>query len=75
MDFQISDLGQHHTLHDRPALVILDVPYPAVATELDLLGEALFLEVPDGIVVGIREEVIDRWVGSSDVVFERVHEV
>lgn len=75
MYLQISHLRQHPTLHDGPALIVLDIPDPSLARERDLLRETLLLEISDSVIVGISEEVVDAVMGPLDVVFERVHKV
>lgn len=72
--FQISNARQHGALHDGSALVIFDVSHPHVLGESDFLGEALFLEITNGIIVGIRQEVHDIACGL-DVVFQVGHEM
>ena len=75
MNLEVPNLGHHRTLHDRPTLIILDIPNPPLSIEADLLREALLLEVSDGIIVGVCKEMIDHWVGFADVIFEGVHQV
>ena len=72
---EVSDLWYHATMHDGPSFVVFDVTDPSFSIEIDLLGETLFLEVSNGVVVGIGEEVVDRRMSLSDVILERVHEV
>lgn len=52
--FQISNARQHGALHDSSTLVIFDISHPNVFGESNFLGEALFLEITNRIVVGIR---------------------
>ena len=54
---EVANLGHHGALHDCSALIILDESHPARFLERDLLGEALFLEIANGIIVGVRQEV------------------
>ena len=72
--FEVTDLGHHGALHDGTALVVFDVAHPAGFVEGNFLGKALFFEVPDGIVIGIGEEVLDGG-GCFDVVLQVGHEV
>jgi hypothetical protein len=72
--FEIADLGHHATLHDGAAFVVLDVAHPARLLECDLFGEALLLEVANGVVVGVGKEVHDLR-GCFDIVFEMRHEM
>lgn len=65
---------QHGALHDGAPFVILDIPHPHAPIQRDLLGKALLLEVPNGVVVSIREEVHDV-AGGLDVVLEVGHHV
>lgn len=71
---QIIDLAQHSALHDRPALVILDIPSPHGPIERNVLGEALLLKVPDGIVVRVGQEMHHVGIRCANVGFEVVHE-
>ena len=71
---EVADLGHHAALHDCAAFVIFDVAHPARLFEGDFLGEALFLKVADGVVVGVGEEVHNLG-GRFDVVFEMGHEM
>lgn len=64
---QITDLGEHGTLHERATLVILNVAHPDRFIECNLLGEALLLEVSNGIVIGVGKEV-HNWRGGFHVV-------
>ena len=69
-------MGYYTTLHDGPALVVLDIVHPLPPLERNLFSEALLPEVADGIVVGIGEEVHDFVIGAGlDVVFDVVHEM
>lgn len=72
--FQVADSGQHGALHDGSTLVILDISHPDFLVQGDFLCEPLFLEVTDGVVVGIRQEVHDVARGL-DVVLEMGHEM
>jgi hypothetical protein len=75
MYIEVPHLGQHRALHDRSALIVLDVPNPLFAIERDFFGEPLFLEIADSIIIGIGEEVVDRRVDFPNVILERVHQV
>lgn len=72
--FQISNARQHGALHNRSALVIFNVSHPDVLGESDFLGEALFLEIANRIVVGICQEVHDV-AGGLYIVFQVGHEM
>ena len=54
---EVAHAGQHGALHYSAAFVVLDVPHPDLLVEGDLLSESLFFEVPDGVVVRVRQEV------------------
>ena len=71
---EVADLGDHAALHDSAALVVLDVSHPTALLESDLLGEALLLEVANGVVVGVGQEVHDVG-GGLDVVLQMRHEM
>jgi hypothetical protein len=71
---EVADFGDHAALHDRAAFVVFDVAHPARLFERDFLGEALFLEVANGVVVGVGQEVHDLR-GRFDIVFEVGHEM
>lgn len=71
---EVADLGHHAALHNRAALVILDISHPTRLFECDLFRKALLFEVADGVVVGIGEEVHDAR-GGLDVVFQVRHEM
>ena len=72
--FQISYLGQHATLHDSAAFVVLDIAHPLWFVECDVLGEALFLEVANRIIVRICEKV-HHIARGTDVVFQMRHQM
>ena len=59
--------------HECCALVVLDVALIDRLCQLDVLAEALLLEVPDGKLVGKGEEVKDTV--SYVVVFQVVHQM
>lgn len=71
---QIVHLGHQRTLHDRTALIILDIASPKVLVQRDILGKALLLKVPDSIVVSAGKEIVHARIGFADVCFEVVHE-
>ena len=66
---EVTYLRHHGTLHNGTALVVLDIAHPTRLFERDFLGEALLLEVADGVVVRVGEKVHDLRSGL-DVVFE-----
>ena len=69
----VADAWKHRALHDGTAFVILDVSHPDLPVKRDFLGEALFLEVSDSIIVGIGQEMIHILVSFLNVQFEMVH--
>mmetsp|Transcript_9855 Transcript_9855/g.28951 ORF Transcript_9855/g.28951 Transcript_9855/m.28951 type:complete len:386 (+) Transcript_9855:242-1399(+) len=58
-------------LHERAAIVVLDVTVPALARHAHRFAEALLLEVPDGVVVRVSQEIPDAL--GLHVVLELVH--
>mmetsp|Transcript_7213 Transcript_7213/g.30726 ORF Transcript_7213/g.30726 Transcript_7213/m.30726 type:complete len:359 (+) Transcript_7213:370-1446(+) len=56
-EVRVRDLRGEVALHDRPAVVLLDVPDPLLALHHHVFREALLLEVPDGVVIRERDEV------------------
>mmetsp|Transcript_27297 Transcript_27297/g.56916 ORF Transcript_27297/g.56916 Transcript_27297/m.56916 type:complete len:397 (+) Transcript_27297:95-1285(+) len=66
------DRGMDVTLHDGPAVVILDESLIPSLGHLHCLGESLLLEVPDGVIVGVRYEVLDSL--GNRVHLEQVHQ-
>ena len=71
---QVADLGDQAALHDGAAFVVFDVAHPERLFEGDVFGEALLLEIADGVVVGVGEEVLN-WGSGLDVVFQMAHEM
>ncbi len=72
--FEIANLWDHGTLHNRAALIVLDVTHPARFLECDLFGETLLFEVADGVIIGVGKEMLDRR-GGFDVVFKMGHKM
>lgn len=70
--FEVFD-RKHRALHDRSALVVLDVPDPHRPIQSDVRRKSLFLKVPDGVVVGVGKEMLDI-KSILDVVLELGHE-
>mmetsp|Transcript_14518 Transcript_14518/g.35383 ORF Transcript_14518/g.35383 Transcript_14518/m.35383 type:complete len:222 (-) Transcript_14518:634-1299(-) len=58
-DIQVGHLVVDSAFHQGPPVVIFDEPDPAALRHRNLLRESLLLEEPDGVVVGVREEVLD----------------
>eukprot|EP00968_Pinguiococcus_pyrenoidosus_P002140 scaffold111_cov252-Pinguiococcus_pyrenoidosus.AAC.8 len=56
-DLHVVDGGMDVALHQRPAVIVFDVAVPLLPRHADRLAEALLLEVADGVVVRVREEV------------------
>lgn len=75
MHFNVFDLWQHLALHDRSSFIILDIPNPSFTIKRDFFREPLFPKVPDGVIIGISEEIIDGRMSGSDMIFESVHQV
>jgi hypothetical protein len=71
---EIPDLWDHATLHDGTSLVILDVPHPERPVQRNLLGEALLLEVSNGIVISVGQKMHHRRSGL-DVVLQVSHQM
>ena len=55
----VDDLGVELAAHQSRAVVVLDVAVVNGLCQLDVLAEALLLEVADGELVGKGEEVKD----------------
>eukprot|EP00465_Bigelowiella_longifila_P011140 CAMPEP_0185257144 /NCGR_PEP_ID=MMETSP1359-20130426/6217_1 /TAXON_ID=552665 /ORGANISM="Bigelowiella longifila, Strain CCMP242" /LENGTH=238 /DNA_ID=CAMNT_0027842085 /DNA_START=468 /DNA_END=1186 /DNA_ORIENTATION=- len=71
-DLGVVDLLTDLTLHERTAVVVLNISCPLVARHCHLFGEALFLEVADCEVVRVGEEVLDaHWL---HVLLHGIHE-
>ena len=66
--FEVADFGHHGALHDGAAFVVFDIAHPPRFVQRDVFGETLFFEVPDSVVIGICEKVLD-WGSCFDVVF------
>ncbi len=71
---EVAHAWEHGALHDCAALVVLDVAHPSAFLECDLLGEPLFLEVPDSIVVCVGKEV-HNIARSFDVILKMAHQM
>ena len=71
--FGINDARIELAAHERGALVVFDVAVVDVLGQLDVLAEALLLEVADGVLVGECEKV--QHVVLDVVVFDVVHQV
>ncbi len=65
--FEVADFGDHRTLHDGTAFVILDIAHPARLFEGDFLGKSLLLEIANGVIIGIGEEMLDGG-GGLDII-------
>ena len=46
------------TLHHCAAVVIFNVAFPSGLRHRRTLGEALFPEVLDGVIIGVSQEVV-----------------
>mmetsp|Transcript_10742 Transcript_10742/g.27581 ORF Transcript_10742/g.27581 Transcript_10742/m.27581 type:complete len:207 (-) Transcript_10742:247-867(-) len=56
---EVIDRRVDHALHQRCALVVLEVALPSLSLHGDLLFEALLAKVADGMVVGVGEHALD----------------
>ena len=72
--FEVADLWDHAALHNGAAFVVLDVAHPSRLFQCNFLGEALFLEVSNSVVVGVGEKVHDFGCGF-DIVLQMRHEM
>ena len=72
---EVPHVRDHGALHDGAPFVVLDVAHPQRLVEADVLGEALLLEVADGVVVRVGEEVLDLGRVGLDKVLEVGHHV
>mmetsp|Transcript_67363 Transcript_67363/g.179843 ORF Transcript_67363/g.179843 Transcript_67363/m.179843 type:complete len:496 (-) Transcript_67363:59-1546(-) len=72
-DVEVVDVGVDEALHERRALVVLNVGRPPRALHRDGLVEALLLEVAHGEVVGVGQEVVEA-VHLAGEVLGLVHE-
>mmetsp|Transcript_4676 Transcript_4676/g.15617 ORF Transcript_4676/g.15617 Transcript_4676/m.15617 type:complete len:331 (+) Transcript_4676:610-1602(+) len=53
----VRDVTVELTLHNRPAVVLFNVPKPLFALHHDLLGKPLLLKVPHRVIIGKRDEM------------------
>ncbi len=74
LHLQILYSWQHAALHQRTTFVVLDVTHPDRSIETDLLRETLLLEVANGVVIGVREEV-HHGRRRFHVILEMVHQM
>lgn len=58
-DVFVFDYFVDFALHHSGARVVLDESLPSYFWHLEVLGEALLSKVLDGVVVGVRDEVLD----------------
>lgn len=72
--FEVADFGDHSTLHDGTAFVILDIAHPARLLEGDFLGKSLLLKIPDGVIVGVGEKMLDGG-GGLDIILQVGHQM
>ena len=54
----MSDVILDRALHHRASIIVLDVALPAGFRQVRVLGEALLSEVLDGVVVCVRQKVM-----------------
>ena len=71
---EVVDLWYQRALHDGSTFVIFDVASPNGAIQLDFFRESLLLEVTDGVVVCVCEEMCHGRVCFLDVGFEVIHQ-
>lgn len=57
-DVDVVNQGVHVALHEGAPVVVLDIALPVLLGQLVLLAEPLFLEVPDGEVVRVGQQVL-----------------
>mmetsp|Transcript_5885 Transcript_5885/g.10093 ORF Transcript_5885/g.10093 Transcript_5885/m.10093 type:complete len:219 (-) Transcript_5885:464-1120(-) len=69
-DVGVVNAAVQPALHQHRPVVVLDVAFPLVTLQRDLLREALLLEVLDGVLVGVCE-----YVGHVDGGVARLHVV
>ena len=70
--FEVANPGYHGALHDGATFVIFDIAHPARFFECNFFGEALFLEVADGVIVSVREKMLNGG-GRFDIIFQMGH--
>lgn len=61
-------------MHDGTAFVILDVAHPARLFEGDFLGKSLLLEIPNGVIIGVGEKMLDGG-GGLDIILQVGHQM
>ena len=55
--------------HQRATVIVFDIPSPVVLFEDHVGGKSLLFEVPNGVIVSVRQKILDVGVGC-DVVLQ-----
>ena len=70
--FEVADFWDHGTLHDGSTFVIFDIAHPARLFKSNFFSKSLLLEISDGVIIRISEEMLNGR-SSFDIVLEVGH--
>lgn len=72
-ELSVNQAWMQFTVHQRSAFVFLNIAGIDMTCHLNVLGESLLLEVPNGKLIGIGQEVLDPSLCA--VVLQVVHQM